>query len=60
MPGASRRTPSDNAIVIAASIKEVVQKVFGSGGTTNPKPAASTAAEAIIAIAIQSQPDSLL
>ena len=60
MPGASRRTPSDNAIVIAASIKEVVQKVFGSGGTTNPKPAASTAAEAIIAIAIQSQPDNLL
>ena len=60
MLGASRRTPSDNAIVMPARVKDVVQKVFGSGGTTNPKPAASTAAEATIAIAMQSQPDNLL
>ena len=60
MAGARRRTPSDSTMVIAASVKEVVQKVFGSGGTTNPKPAASTAADAIIAIAIQSQPDNPL
>jgi hypothetical protein len=43
-----------------ASVKEAVQKVRGSGGTTSPNPAASTAAEAIIAIARQSQPDNPL
>ena len=55
--GANRRTHSDKRMVIKANVRDAVQKAFGSGGTTNPKPAASTAEEAIIAIAIQSQPE---
>ena len=55
--GANRRTASDNISVMVARLSDAVQKLFGSGGTTKPKPAASTAADAIIAIARQSQPD---
>jgi hypothetical protein len=55
--GAKRRTLSDKRMVIKAKLSDAVQKAFGSGGTTNPKPAASTAEEAMIAIAIQSQPE---
>ena len=58
--GANRRTASDKTSVMVANVSEAVQKLFGSGGTTKPKPAASTAADAMIAIARQSQPDSPL
>ena len=55
--GANRLTHSDKRIVIKANVSDAVQNALGSGGTTNPKPAASTAEEAMIAIAIQSQPE---
>ena len=42
---------------MVANDSEAVQKLFGSGGTTNPKPAASTAEDAIIAMPIQSHPE---
>ena len=44
---------------MVANDSEAVQKLFGSGGTTNPKPAASTADDAIIAMTIQSHPENL-
>ena len=55
--GANRLTHSDKKIVIKANVSDAVQNALGSGGTTNPKPAASTAEEAIIDIATQSQPE---
>ena len=58
--GANRLTHSDKKIVIKANVSDAVQNALGSGGTTNPKPAASTAEEAIIAIATQSQPENPL
>ena len=54
---AKRRTASDIKMIMVANDSEAVQKLFGSGGTTNPKPAASTAEEAIIAMPIQSHPE---